>query len=281
MERKGLWTSTEVADALSVGVSSVKRWTDEGRLPSARTLGGHRRYDPDAVRKFAEANRLPTEKLPPAVPSAPDEVGELSAEEIRAELLRVLKSGDAEEARNLLGYAIATVADRAAFLDRVLGETMRLIGEGWSEGTWSVDEEHRASYIVSDVLDRMRPHGGRKTRRAVLAAPPNELHDLPLRMVRLVLEWSGWETDYYGADVPWSALEYAVVRSPPDLLALTARSAEPFEEKEFGLVVSECRARAIRIAVGGEWARGGVHRQTAFTRFRTLRGFEAWIRGWG
>lgn len=278
--RKALWTSRQVADALSVGVSSVKRWTDEGRLESARTIGGHRRYDPDAVRRFAEVKGLPTEKLPSIESPSAYEMEDLSADEIRLELLRVLKSGDAGQARTLISYPVASVADRTAFLDRVVGEAMRLVGEGWREGRWSVDEEHRASYIVSDVLDRMRPPAeGPRIRRAVLAAPPAELHDLPLRMVRLVLEWSGWETDYYGADVPWSALEYAIVRRPPELLALTAREAEPFEREEFDDVVRECRTRAIRIAVGGEWARGGVHRQTAYTRFRTLRGFESWIRG--
>ena len=35
--------------------------------------------------------------------------------------------------------------------------SMRLIGEGWAEGEWSVDQEHRASHIIADVLDRMRP----------------------------------------------------------------------------------------------------------------------------
>lgn len=280
MERKVLWTSTDVAEALSVGVSSVKRWTEEGRLESTKTIGGHRRYDPEAIRRFADAKGLPTDKLPPSEPPPAASIADLSADEIRLELLRVLKQGDGSEARKLIAYPIATIADRTAFLDRVLGEALRLIGDGWSEGTWSVEEEHRASYIVSEVLDGMRPPGERRIRRAVLAAPPGELHDLPLRMVRLVLEWSGWATEYYGADVPWTGLEYTVVRQRPDLLALTARTAEPFDEEEFENIVRECRIRGTRIALGGEWARGGVHhRETGYTRFRTLRGFEAWIRG--
>src|ERR1043166_9611056 len=44
VHRVELWTSAEVARAFRVGVSSIKRWTDEGELESVRTPGGHRRY---------------------------------------------------------------------------------------------------------------------------------------------------------------------------------------------------------------------------------------------
>lgn len=283
MDRRVLWTSNQVAEALGVGVSSIKRWTDEGRLESTRTLGGHRRYSVEAVHRFAQSKGLPVDKLPRIETPPPDsQIEELSSLQIRNELLEALRDGDAALARQLIAYPISTLADRSAYLDRVLGESLRLIGEGWAEGSWSVDQEHRASYIIADVLDRMRPSApsspnGR--RRAVLAAPPGELHDLPLRMVRLVLEWSGWMTDYYGADVPWGALEYAVSRRSPDLLVLSARTSAPFDGGDFEQVLRECQIRRIRVAIGGEWARGGVHRETGYTRFRTLRGFESWLRG--
>lgn len=282
MERKALWTSNQVAQALGVGVSSVKRWTDEGRLESTRTLGGHRRYTVEAVHRFARSKGLPLDQLP-VVEAPPDpKIEELSSQQIRAELLEALKEGDASLARQLIAYPVSTLADRTSYLDRVVGEAMRMIGEGWAEGSWSVDQEHRASYIVSDVLDRMRPSApasAKGKRRAVLATPPGELHDLPLRMIRLVLEWSGWTSDYYGADVPWGALEYAVSRQNPDLLVLSARTADPFESRDFEQVLRECQLRGVRVAIGGEWARGGIHRETGYTRFRTLRGFEAWLRG--
>jgi len=34
----------EVAEALQVSPKTVTRWAKEGKLPSRRTLGGHRRY---------------------------------------------------------------------------------------------------------------------------------------------------------------------------------------------------------------------------------------------
>ncbi len=277
--KQRLLTSTEVAQSLGVGVSSIKRWTNEGRLESTRTAGGHRRYFLDAVHRFATARGLPTGALPrlEGAPAPPTEASDPDA--IRAALLEALRSGDATEAARLIGSSLSRAADGSAVLDRVVGEAMRLIGEGWSRGAWSVDEEHRASHLVAEVLDRMRPGlPGERARLAILAAPPGELHDLPLRMVRLVLERNGWSTEYYGADVPWSALEHAVARGRASLLALTARSSAPFESDEFRNLVRDCQGRGTRVVAGGEWARGGGRRELGYARIRTLRGFEAWLR---
>lgn len=49
--------SHEAAAILQVSPKTVTRWAKEGRLPFTRTLGGHRRYPEDAIRKIAEGMR--------------------------------------------------------------------------------------------------------------------------------------------------------------------------------------------------------------------------------
>jgi excisionase family DNA binding protein len=46
--RPWLWTS-EAAARLHVQPRTVTRWASEGRLEHRRTLGGHRRYDPELI----------------------------------------------------------------------------------------------------------------------------------------------------------------------------------------------------------------------------------------
>jgi len=279
MSQRPLWTTSDVAKALTVGVSSVKRWTDDGALESVKTFGGHRRYTIESVHAFAKSRGIPTEHLPALEDEPLDPTEALDYEGIRRELLSALESGDANSARRLVHYAMTLRTDRAAFLDRVVGAAMRLIGDLWVDGKWSIESEHRASNVISEVIDRMRPTSEGSVGLATLACPPDEFHDLPLRMVRLVLEWQNWKTDYIGADVPWGEMRRAIEFKGPSLVLLTARSAEPFQGTEFRELVEHCKVRGIGVGVGGGWARGGANRRgDRFYRFRTLRGFEKWLK---
>ncbi|MBV8543681.1 MAG: B12-binding domain-containing protein [Acidobacteria bacterium] len=262
-----LWTSTEAARALGVGTSSIKRWTDSGALQAVKTPGAHRRYTIDALRAFAAARGLPPDLLPPL--DAP--AVKPSRTRRRPTLLDAARSGDAAAVRGLVTPVTNDLAARAAFLDEVVGSTLREIGDRWHEGSLSVAEEHRATHLIAAAVDHLRPAVfPADSRVALLACPPGELHDLPLHLVRLVLEWGGWRTDFVGANTPWKALEGAISRV--DLVAFTARSGEPFHTREFRHFLARCRARKVGVAVGGEWCRGGTGRD-AVERFRTLRGF--------
>ena len=42
-------TASQAAARLHVSPKTVTRWANEGRLEHRRTLGGHRRYDPELI----------------------------------------------------------------------------------------------------------------------------------------------------------------------------------------------------------------------------------------
>jgi excisionase family DNA binding protein len=49
-----LLTPAEVAALFGVDPKTVTRWAKAGKLSSIRTLGGHRRYRADEVRRFLD-----------------------------------------------------------------------------------------------------------------------------------------------------------------------------------------------------------------------------------
>ncbi|HYO79174.1 MAG TPA: cobalamin-dependent protein [Thermoanaerobaculia bacterium] len=271
-----LWTSAEVAHAFRVGVSSVKRWTDDGELESVRTPGRHRRYTVDALHRFASIRGLPADRLPPLAEGVLRAVVPPPAD---VTLYDALAAGDRGAIRHLTSPRVRAISQRAAFLDRVVGEALREIGYRWERGELGVEQEHRASYLLIEEVDRLRPPVRDDAPRAILMCPPGELHDLPLRLVRLVLEWVGWRTVLLGASLPWQSAVEAVRRDRPSVVALSARAATPFHARDFDDFVDDCRRLGARVIVGGEWARGGTDESTRFLRFRTLRGFERWLRG--
>lgn len=271
-----LWTSADVARFFRVGVSSIKRWTDEGELESVRTPGGHRRYTLPSIYRFASIRGLSMEHLPALngveaaieIPPPADQT-----------LFDALINGNIDAVRKLVTPREDSLAKRAAFLDRVVGDALREIGERWSTGELGVDIEHRASHMVVDAVDRLRPPLRHTGPLALLGCPPGELHDLPLRLVRLVLEWRGWRTEFSGAAMPWASLRAAVDRARPALVTLSSRASDAFQFSDFDRFVDFCHDRGVQVAIGGEWARGGTGRIDGYFRFRTLRGFERWLRG--
>jgi excisionase family DNA binding protein len=47
--------AAEAAALLHVSPKTVARWAKDGRLPHRRTLGGHRRYDPQQLEALVRA----------------------------------------------------------------------------------------------------------------------------------------------------------------------------------------------------------------------------------
>lgn len=54
LKQERLLYRTEVADLLRVHPMTVSKWAREGKLRSARTLGGHRRFRESEVRALLE-----------------------------------------------------------------------------------------------------------------------------------------------------------------------------------------------------------------------------------
>lgn len=272
------WTSAMVAAAFGVGVSSIKRWTDEGRLQAVKTAGGHRRYRVEDIHEFARENGYPTDVLPP-VPDSPLEI-ENGASRLEA-LIDALRFGETARADALVTWELSRTRDRTLVLDRFVGAAMREIGILWERGELPIDEEHRATNIVTEILARQsRVRIDEPAGTALLTCPPGEQHELPLRLVKLVLEWNDWNVQYLGANVPWESIARAVVDLRPGLLLMSSRGSEPFEGRDFRELARLCEELEIPMGVGGNWARGGPGADRSFRRFRTLKGFEGYLRKW-
>jgi methanogenic corrinoid protein MtbC1 len=189
-------------------------------------------------------------------------------------LVATLCAGDHDAAAQLLKRRL-----NAEALDSIVGEALRELGERWETGEVGVEIEHRASYIVAEILDSHRPTDRKLDGPlAILAAPPGEQHELPLRMLRIILEQNGWRTSFLGANVPWQSTAAAIASDSPRLVAMSARSSDPFESAHFAKVGTSCRQRRIDLVIGGNWVRGRSTGTSSAIRFRSLRSFERWLR---
>jgi MerR family transcriptional regulator, light-induced transcriptional regulator len=164
----------------------------------------------------------PVPSLPPVDPSAAAQVpsGSLSPELLAS----LLADGDDELAAWTLRHALAE-SPREVVYDGLLAGAMRLVGERWATGQWSVAEEHLASQTLLRALDRIRPDlgpDGRVGPLAVLAGVAGEQHMIGLVCLDHVLREKGWTVANLGADVPIADLVRFVERNDARLVALAA-----------------------------------------------------------
>lgn len=192
-------------------------------------------------------------RLPRVDPAVADDV---PAAALSPELLAgLLADGDDELAAWTLRHALPG-ADRATVFDGLLRDAMRLVGERWQTGRWSVAEEHLASRTLMRALERIRPELGPEGRigpLAVLAGVAGEQHVIGLACLEQVLAEDGWAVANLGADLPGEDLGAFVARNDVALVALTC--ADPSRVGHLAESVRQAKlareGEAVQVVIGG------------------------------
>src|SRR4051812_46263670 len=150
-----LLSPRELADALGVSESSLKRWVDAGKITAARTDGGHRRI------ALAEAVRFIRETGAPL--ARPEALGmpEVAAANERAargddQLFAHLVAGDAVGARGFLLARYLAGSTVEALCDGPVREAMQRLGELWQHDEGGIFIEHRGTDACVQAVTSLR-----------------------------------------------------------------------------------------------------------------------------
>lgn len=246
----------DLASALGVSESSLKRWIDAGRIRAARTEGGHRRIALADALAFVRETNAPLarpELLGLSERAAADErPGALDD----AALTRALIDGDGSAVRRWLAARRAEGAPLAALCDGPIRAAMYTIGELWQHDANGVFIEHRATDLCLQELASLRaqveppPHA----LVALGAAPEDDPYLLPSAMAALVLAAEGLRPVNLGADTPTAALHHAVAHHRPRLVWLSVSSPVPLAQAH------ELAAFLTALPAGTVALVGGRHR---------------------
>lgn len=191
-------------------------------------------------------------RLPPVNPDdAPVPASTLSPELLASQLV----DGEDELAAWVLRHALVESA-RADVYDGLVRDAMRLVGDNWRNGRWTIAEEHLASRTLLRTLERVRPEMGPEGRigpLAILAGVAGEEHMIGLVCLEQVLVEAGWTVANLGADMPSADLAAYVSRHEPALVALSASDTD--RVGVLAATVSAVRAaaadRKLPVVVGG------------------------------
>ena len=262
---KAFLTPKDLAEALGVSESSLKRWADDGMIRVSRTAGGHRRIAlADAVRFARESGLqiehpavLGLEEILPARRAADDE-GASTADALYAAFLR----DDWRVARGLIVSAYVSGESVATLCDGAIREALSRAGELWEHGSDGIVIEHRAVDTCLQALSLIRsliPQAAPTAPVALGAAVANDPYVLPSLVAAVVLADAGFRDVNLGPTMPTPALISAVERYAPALVWRTVSIAIDAETLRRDLVaVLDKMPPSGSIVLGGRGIPAGI-----------------------
>lgn len=226
----------QVAAALGVSESSIKRWSDRGAIATIKTHGGHRRITLDGLMKFLEtSNRqildpsslglgglVSSQRL--ANGASPTVFGEQDLASLRKNFEGALIRGDERESRRMLSHWYASCQSIAKISDELIAPTFHRLGELWHASEIEIFQERRACEICTRLIHEFRRLMIEPQSSAPLAigsTSSGDHYSIPGQLIEIVLREVGWRATNIGSNVPLSSLETAVHRERPKLVWLS------------------------------------------------------------
>ncbi|MBV7331409.1 MerR family transcriptional regulator [Chloroflexi bacterium TSY] len=131
---------------------------------------------------------------------------------------------DREGADRALAQAFSLFPAEMVCLD-LLQKGLVEIGEGWVQGTVTVQQEHFASALALGRLETLIASASRPIRpeKIITACAPDDNHTFGLLLFTLMLLRKGWDVIYLGASVPVAELVKTVAQVEPRLVVMSAQ----------------------------------------------------------
>jgi len=239
----------QVAQALQVSESSVKRWCDRGVIRTDRTLGGHRRIplehlmeflestnrrivDPSAIglsdRRQLEDQRQIQRDAIAELSNRADRVGEdpsiANAPFLQSQFERALLAGDEAQCRKVISSWYAIHGNMASVADDLMAPTFRVIGQMWECGRADVYQERRGCEICIRLIHELRRLISDPFNEAPLAmggTSEGDNYQVANQLIEIIFREAGWRTISLGSGVPFSSMASAIQKYRPKVFWLS------------------------------------------------------------
>jgi excisionase family DNA binding protein len=254
--------SIEAAKILGVNVSSIKRWTDEGKLTCIKTAGGHRKFMMRHLVDYIQNHKKAAQKVN-LFPLESEEDLMLNHHIINRNYTYLIaymmdKSliSHADRVQQILNGLFLSNDSLHQIYDNLITPVLHQIGTLWESQKVTVFEEHIASQTIRDALIRLQgiiPIPPQKSERVFCWNLSTELHDIALKMVQHILEVRGFEIFYSGQLTPVLDLSKIFAAFRPQRLYISS-SYIPDQtrlQEELNWLLDNASSSHVKVYIGG------------------------------
>lgn len=256
-----IFTPKQIASALQVSESSVKRWCDRGDIRTDRTVGGHRRIPLGFLLEFLEStNRRIVDPVAIGLEGLGSQAGVADAslidtEEAVGRFENSLLSGSESECRRMISSWYSTRGGVTSLADDLVSPVFRSIGQKWCEGSIDIYQERQSCDIILRLINELRrllPEPVGAAPLAMGGTPSGDQYSLATVLAEMVFREQGWRTSGLGSNLPFSSLLSAARKHMPKIfwLSVSHVADEEFFLREYSDFAKRL-PKGIVLVVGG------------------------------
>ncbi len=273
----------QVARAIGVSESSLKRWCDRGLIRTVRTAGGHRKMQIDEVLAFVRDNDhgLVSPELLGLPPVS--HLADLGLVRGKDRLVAALLAGDGLLSRQIVFDLFLARHPVSVIFDDVIAAAVHAIGDRWYCQQADIYEERRACEITRRIVfDLRRAQRDPSTDQDALGGTlEGDWYALPTAMVELVLRDAGYNAASLGSSIPAESMVRAIERHAPGIFWVSVSHIRDDSDfvKEFARLSRACAKAGTALVVGGRALRRELRQKMKYAAYcDTMQQLESFAR---
>ena len=189
-----IYNSYQIAEIIGVNVSTVKRWTDSGKLKCSQTVGGHRKFHLNDLKEFLTTNKkftasVNTNLLVGKNHTLHEAIATMDFTYMGTYLYQALRKNNEDKFSSLINSLILEDYSYPSIFDNLIIPLLHRLGDEWINKKLSISEEHMITEILKKFLSSINfQYKATETRyNAFCFTMENDEHSLPLYMAETVL----------------------------------------------------------------------------------------------
>ena len=255
--------SKEVASIMGVNVSTIKRWTDSGKLDCYQTVGGHRKFLLSHVKNFLKEKINQKLKvniiqyLNKGEKELVQRIDRIDYKYLRNYLFQLGLQQGVDSIHDVINSLLIKGEPQYRIYDELILNVLSRIGDLWSNNKLSIADEHTMTETIRNVMYRIHSEISKNNvkipKKVVCMTLTNDEHEIPLVMVQSILDEINIPSTNLGPNIPAPEIESKIQVVNPTHLIISSNyvlDTDTFNS-EISQLLQICHKNDIEILIGG------------------------------
>ena len=255
--------SKEVASIMGVNVSTIKRWTDSGKLDCYQTIGGHRKFLLSHLKNFLKEKINQKLKvniiqyLNKGDKELVQRIDRIDYKYLRDYLFQLGLQQGVDSIHDVINSLLIKGEPQYRIYDELILNVLNRIGDLWSNNKLSIADEHTMTETIRNVMYRIHSEISKNNvkipKKVICMTLTNDEHEIPLVMIQSILDEINIPSTNLGPNIPVPEIESKIQVVNPTHLIISSNyvlDTDTFNS-EISQLIQFCHKKDIEILIGG------------------------------